>query len=89
MTYQFDQFLFCFPTFKDCTDWPVQKCSLRSELVKKVSPETSCEKIPKQMCAPRGCGFVPGPPECFDKTETVVQEVPEVYDITQFSEDKH
>jgi len=26
------------------------------------------------MCAPRGCGFVPGLPECFDKTESVVQE---------------
>ena len=36
-----------------------------------------CNKVPKEKCAPDGCGFVQGVPECFDKVETIIQEVPE------------
>ncbi|XP_040575579.1 uncharacterized protein [Lepeophtheirus salmonis] len=60
-----------------CQEWPVQRCSLKTELVTKTSPETKCEKIPKKICAPKGCGFVSGLPECFDKTETIIQDIPE------------
>ena len=48
---------------------------MRTELVEKLTPETACKKIPKEKCAPSGCGFVQGVPECFDKSETVIQEV--------------
>lgn len=43
----------------------------------KSTPETGCRKVPNEKCAPAGCGFVPGVEECFDKVETVIQEVPE------------
>merc|ERR1712142_667796 len=45
--------------------------------IKKYSPETECKKVPKELCGPSGCELVPGPEECFPKTETVVSEVPE------------
>ena len=28
--------------------------------VKKYTPQTTCEKIPVELCGPAGCGFVPG-----------------------------
>merc|ERR1712116_79278 len=31
---------------------------------------------PRELCAPAGCGFKQGPEECFDKTQTVVQDAP-------------
>lgn len=60
---------------EDCTEWPVERCNVRTELVNKATPETACKKVPKEKCAPAGCGFVQGVPECFDKSETVIQEV--------------
>ena len=45
------------------------------KIVKKYSPETNCKKIPRQLCGPSGCELSPGPEFCFDKQETVVQEV--------------
>ena len=45
--------------------------------MKKFTPETECKKVPRELCGPSGCVLTPGPEECFDKTETVVQEVPE------------
>ena len=60
---------------EECKEWPVQKCSVKSELVKKVTPETKCHKVPKKMCAPSGCGFVQAPEECYDKKETIIQDV--------------
>ena len=64
-----------YTTEEDCTEWPVERCNVRTELVNKVTPETACRKVPKEKCAPQGCGFVQGVPECFDKVETVIQEV--------------
>ena len=60
---------------EECKEWPVQKCTVTSELVKKVTPETSCHKEPKELCAPSGCGFVQAPEECYDKKETVIHDV--------------
>ena len=62
-------------TEEECKSWPVEKCNVRSELVKKITPETSCHKVPKKLCGPAGCALVQGPKECIDKTEVVVVEV--------------
>ena len=62
-------------TEEECKSWPVEKCNVRSELVKKITPETSCHKLPKKLCGPAGCALVQGPKECIDKTEVVVVEV--------------
>ena len=37
---------------EECKEWPVQKCTVTSELVKKVTPETSCHKEPKPFSPP-------------------------------------
>ena len=63
---------------EECKEWPVQKCSVTSELVKKFTPETKCHKEPKELCAPSGCGFVQGPEECYDKKETIIHDVSEI-----------
>ena len=69
-----------YPNFieEECKEWPVQKCSVTSELVKKFTPETKCHKEPKELCAPSGCGFVQGPEECYDKKETIIHDVSEM-----------
>jgi hypothetical protein len=56
---------------EQCTNWPVKKCSLQREVVKKYTPETDCKKNPYQLCGPSACPVEPGPEQCQDKTETV------------------
>ena len=63
-----------YTTEQKCTKWPVQKCKQSKENIKKYSPETKCTKVPRKICGP-GNQQVPGEEECFDKLETVVQEV--------------
>ena len=65
-----------YSTEHKCTKWPVQKCDdVEKKNVKKYSPETNCKKVPRQLCGPSGCELSPGPEFCFDKKETVIQEV--------------
>ena len=67
-----------YSTERKCTKWPVQKCNgIEKKKVKKYSPETNCRKVPRQLCGPSGCELSPGPEFCFDKLETVIQEVRE------------
>jgi len=66
-----------YTTEKKCTKWPKQVCTSEKKNVKKYTPETECKKVPRELCGPSGCVLTPGPEECFDKKETVVQEVPE------------
>lgn len=67
-----------YTTEKKCTKWPVKKCGPPTKVsVKKYSPETDCKKVPRELCGPSGCVLTPGQQECFEKKETVVQEVPE------------
>jgi len=66
-----------YTTEQKCTKWPKQVCETQRKQVKKYSPETECKKVPRELCGPSGCELVPGPEECFEKSETVVQEVPE------------
>ena len=65
-----------YTTEEKCTKWPVKKCQTVSDSVKKYSPETECKKVPRQVCGP-GTQQVPGEEECFDRKETVIQEVPQ------------
>ena len=65
-----------YSTEQKCTKWPVQKCdNVEKKSVKKYSPETNCKKVPRELCGPSGCELSPGPEFCFDKQETVIQEV--------------
>jgi hypothetical protein len=64
-----------YTTEQKCTKWPRQVCVTERRAVKKFTPETDCKKVPRQLCGPSGCVPEPGPEECFDKKETVVQEV--------------
>ena len=38
--------------------WPREVCTLEKQQVKKYTPDTSCTKIPKQLCAPQSCNIV-------------------------------
>eukprot|EP00095_Tigriopus_kingsejongensis_P012048 maker-scaffold90_size386344-snap-gene-1.24 protein:Tk12048 transcript:maker-scaffold90_size386344-snap-gene-1.24-mRNA-1 annotation:"hypothetical protein" len=66
-----------YTTEQKCTKWPKQVCNTQRQNVKKYTPETDCKKVARELCGPSGCLPQPGPEECFDKKETVVQEVPE------------
>ena len=46
-----------FETVNKCDTWPVEKCTLEKKLVEKYTPQTSCQKIPRESCAPKGCGI--------------------------------
>jgi len=63
-------------TKPECDEWPVERCTLERKLVKKYTPETACYKEPRELCAPRGCGFRNGTVECHDKVKTIVVDNP-------------
>jgi len=66
-----------YTTEQKCSLWPVQKCEVQAKQVKKFLPKTKCTKVPKELCAPAGCGFTPGPEQCYDKVQTVLGQHPE------------
>jgi len=65
-----------YTSFTKCSKWPREVCKASKKKVKKYSPVTGCTKEPREICAPAGCGFKEGAEECFDKTQTVVQDAP-------------
>jgi len=65
-----------YTTNTKCSKWPKEVCSVSKKNVKKYTPITGCTKEPRELCAPAGCGFKQGPEECYDKTQTVVQDAP-------------
>jgi len=65
-----------FKTVNKCDTWPVEKCTLEKKMVKKYTPQTSCQKVPKEMCSPKGCGVKEGPVQCQDKVKTVIVDSP-------------
>jgi len=65
-----------YTTFTKCSKWPREVCSVTKKNVKKYTPITGCTKEPRELCAPAGCGFKEGAEECYDKTQTVVQDAP-------------
>merc|ERR1712087_179819 len=65
-----------YTTNTKCSKWPREVCSVSKKNVKKYTPITGCTKEPRELCAPAGCGFSQGEPECYEKTVTVVQDIP-------------
>jgi len=65
-----------YTTNTKCSKWPKEVCSVSKKPVKKYTPITACSKEPREICAPAGCALVPGDEECYDKTQTVVQDAP-------------
>merc|ERR1712106_306426 len=63
-----------YTTNTKCSKWPKEVCSVSKKNVKKYTPITGCTKEPRELCAPAGCGFKQGSEECYDKTQTVVQD---------------
>jgi len=65
-----------FTTRQQCDTWPVERCKLEKKLVQKYTPKTACQKVPKEMCAPAGCGIKEGPVQCQDRVKTVIVDNP-------------
>jgi len=65
-----------YTTNTKCSKWPKEVCNVSKKNVKKFTPITACTKEPREVCAPAGCGFKEGREECYDKTQTVVQDAP-------------
>lgn len=55
----------------------MQKCTLEKKTVKKVHPDTSCRKIPKEVCAPNNCALKAGEEVCRDESRMQMQNVPQ------------
>merc|ERR1712156_925045 len=55
-----------YTTNTKCTKWPKEVCSVSKKPVTKFTPITGCTKEPITLCAPAGCGFVPGEEVCSD-----------------------
>uniref|UniRef100_A0A0K2T262 Uncharacterized protein n=1 Tax=Lepeophtheirus salmonis TaxID=72036 RepID=A0A0K2T262_LEPSM len=66
-----------FAVKEKCEKWPVQKCDLQKNNVKKVHPETSCKKVPREVCAPSNCVTKPGDEICHEESRTQIQNIPE------------
>ena len=67
-----------YSTTTECTKWPKEVCTVTPTPVKKPTPHTECKPSPTEVCGPLACKLEPGPEECFDKQETVVQEVSKI-----------
>jgi len=65
-----------YTTNTKCSKWPKEVCTVEKKPVKKFTPITGCTKEPREICAPAGCGFKEGEEECYDKTQTIVQDAP-------------
>merc|ERR1712021_74306 len=65
-----------YTTNTKCSKWPKEVCAVTKKPVKKYTPITGCTKGPRELCAPAGCALVPGDEECYDKTQTIVQDQP-------------
>jgi len=61
---------------EECEEWPVQKCTLQEKVVKKTTPNTACEKIPKEICAPSNCVVAPSKKHCRTETRALLQNIP-------------
>ena len=66
-----------YTTNTKCKEWPKEVCSVSKKPVTKYTPITGCTKEPREICGfSDGCTLVPGEPECYDKTQTIVSDAP-------------
>merc|ERR1711981_464022 len=66
----------CQTVYESACSTRYEEHDVAEEKVEKYSPETECKKVPREICG-AGTTQVPGEEECFDRKETVIQEVPE------------
>jgi len=79
-----------YQTKEECDEWPVQRCSLTKQKVRKYTPETTCKPEPREVCAPAGCAMINGPIQCRNETKTIVVERPvETCDIEPVRNCRH
>jgi len=64
-------------TEKVCSNKPVKECATVPKTVFKKLPDTTCERIPFEACAPDNCKFVPGEAVCHNKTIDIAIDSPE------------
>jgi len=77
-------------TEEKCDSWPVEKCQLSKQKVKKFTPETKCEKVPREVCAPEGCCIKEGPLNCQKRVKAVVSSKPlEICDLEPIKQCRH
>ena len=61
-------------TVKECQE---EDCGMVKKTVVRSLPDTVCQKIPFEACAPDNCLFVPGQPRCYNQTQDVTVDSPE------------
>ena len=61
---------------ENCEEWPVQRCTLEKKTVTKSTPQTSCQKYPKEVCSTSNCVFVKSAKTCREETRSLVQNIP-------------
>jgi len=56
---------------------PVRKCQVdQKEVTKFLTDNIACEKVPRELCAPRGCGLKEGSPQCHTRVQAVPTSSP-------------
>ncbi|QQP50929.1 Uncharacterized protein FKW44_012097 [Caligus rogercresseyi] len=60
-----------------CEKWPVKKCEVQHNNVKKVHPKTECKKESRKVCYPDNCELVPGKEICYEEEVVQIQNIPE------------
>ena len=66
-----------YTTNTKCSEWPKEVCTVSKKPVTKYTPITGCTKEPREICGlSPNCTLVPGEPECYDKTQTIVSDAP-------------
>ena len=65
-----------YSTSENCLKVPRKVCTLKTQSVRKVTPDTTCKKIAVEMCGPKGCGYSEGAEECREKVKNVFFDKP-------------
>jgi len=66
-----------YSTERKCDKWPKQVCNVTTEVSKRVTPDTKCEKKQRQVCGPGPCPMRKSPvPQCRTTIETVIYDDP-------------
>jgi len=66
-----------YSTEQRCQNKPIKECATVPKTVYKKLPDTTCERVPFEACAPDNCQFIPSEPICHNKTTDIAIDVPE------------